>query len=367
MIDAGFKVYLACWSICCESLVLQPVTRASTSWNYREQGGQPNVGSVSLIVHNFSLAFIHRSKVVADGAIGFYCDQYSSISPSGQYTVPSNVRWKLERYRSDSTKLAIVYRTLVRDLEEAKGALRSRDKQIEELKRERDRRFIRDLSHDKHVDVFEEASFNDRHPIIIVENEGVPGKEKPEGAGQVGEFDPEKVLGNNDLTEGSILITEALRWSIPPIEFEAPPTPTNTELAPLGPLPNATPLPISDTPAQPKIVPSPIISTNAVANAAAAAFAPYRHGQHQFFQPKQRRQRANVVRAGPKKTGTPVSGPVSDLPLMDDHNEENVNNIHEEEGFDNCPWDPVNIDDNGNHGGPRSTKSVSWLYYLLSM
>ena len=34
------------------------------------------------------------------------------------------------------------------------------------------------------------------------------------------------------------------------------------------------------------------------------------------------------------------------------------------EGFDNCPWNPVNVD-NGNHNGPRSVKTVR--YHLLSM
>jgi len=45
------------------------------------------------------------------------------------------------------------------------------------------------------VDFFEGYSFNDRLSIVIVEEKGVPGKEKPEGAGQDRAFDLEKVLG----------------------------------------------------------------------------------------------------------------------------------------------------------------------------
>jgi hypothetical protein len=257
-------------------------------------------------------------------------------------------------------------RRLVRDLEEANEALRSRDKQIENLRRERDfamadrnsPRSVRDLPPDNHVDAFEGDSFNDRHPIIIVEEEGGPGKEKPDGAGKDGEFDAEKVLRNNDLNERSILITEALHSPTPPIQrrlLESPPTLTNAN-ADMAPLPNVTPLAIPDIPTQVP-APPPTLSTDVVAKAAAAAFPPYRHDEHQSFQPKQRRQRANVVRARPKKTDIPVSEP--DHRLMDDHNEENINNIHGE-GFDNCPWDPVNID-NGNHNGPRLIKTVSYI------
>jgi hypothetical protein len=202
------------------------------------------------------------------------------------------------------------------------------------------------------VDVFED----DRHSIITVKDEGVSGKEKPEGPRQDGELDLEKVLGSNDLTERSILITEALQSPTPPIQqrlLEPLPTHTNADMAPL---PNATPLAIPDIPTQVP-APPPTLSTNVVANAAAAALTPYRHGQHQSFQPKQRRQRANIVRASPKKTDIPVSEP--DHRLMDDHNEENVNNINGE-GFDNFPWDPVNFD-NENHDGPRSIKTVSYI------
>lgn len=56
-----------------------------------------------------------------------------------------------------------------------------------------------DYPPDNDVDVFEGYSFNDRHAIVIVEEEVVPGKEKLEGAGQDEEFDPEKVLESNDL------------------------------------------------------------------------------------------------------------------------------------------------------------------------
>jgi hypothetical protein len=48
-----------------------------------------------------------------------------------------------------------------------------------------------DFPPDKDVDVFEGYSFNDRQPIVIAEEEGVPGKEKPEGTGKDGEFNPE--------------------------------------------------------------------------------------------------------------------------------------------------------------------------------
>jgi hypothetical protein len=89
----------------------------------------------------------------------------SNHSPQSSRAEPSNAifasirselvatRTELERYRSDTTKLAERYRALERTLEEANEALRSRDKQIEDLKRERDfamadrksRRSVRDL------------------------------------------------------------------------------------------------------------------------------------------------------------------------------------------------------------------------------
>src|SRR6266478_5161360 len=89
----------------------------------------------------------------------------SNHSPQSSRVEPSNAilasirneldatRLELERYRSDATKLAEKYRALERVLEGANEALRSRDKQIEDLKRERDfamadrksRRSIRDL------------------------------------------------------------------------------------------------------------------------------------------------------------------------------------------------------------------------------
>ena len=47
-------------------------------------------------------------------------------------------RSELARYRSDATRLAEKYSALERALQEANDALRSRDKQIEDLKRERD-------------------------------------------------------------------------------------------------------------------------------------------------------------------------------------------------------------------------------------
>lgn len=57
------------------------------------------------------------------------------------------------------------------------------------------------------MDVFEGYSFNDRHSIVMVE--GAPGKEISEGARRDGEFNSEKALESNDLTEQTILITEA--------------------------------------------------------------------------------------------------------------------------------------------------------------
>ncbi len=62
-----------------------------------------------------------------------------------------------------------------------------------------------------------------------------------------------------------------------------------------------------------------------------------------------------------EKTVVPVAEP--DHRLTDDHNEEDVDNIHGE-GFENGPGNFVNAD-NGNHNGPRLIKTVS--YHLLSM
>ena len=71
-------------------------------------------------------------------------------SPQASRVEPSNAilaslrseldatRSELTRCQSDATKLAEKYRTMERALHDAKDALRSRDKQIEDLKRERD-------------------------------------------------------------------------------------------------------------------------------------------------------------------------------------------------------------------------------------
>ena len=71
-------------------------------------------------------------------------------SPQPSRVEPSNVilaslrseldatRAELTRCQSDATKLAEKYRTMERALQDAKDAVRSRDKQIEDLKRERD-------------------------------------------------------------------------------------------------------------------------------------------------------------------------------------------------------------------------------------
>ena len=221
-------------------------------------------------------------------------------------------RSELERFRSDATKFAERYRFLKRDLEEANEAIRSRDKQIEDLKRERDLamadcescRSARDLTPDNDLDIFEGHSFSDRYSYSVVV--GVPGKETPEGSGQdgLGEFDLEKVLS---------------------AERSIPPT----------------------------------LPTDVVANAVAEAFTrhPSRRDQHQpeSFQHKLPHQRANVVRARPKKTSAPVLEP--DHRHSDDHNEENINDIRGEgSGSDNC----VNVD-SGNHNGPYSTKTVSYI------
>src|ERR1700761_3247590 len=70
-------------------------------------------------------------------------------SPQPSRVEPSNVilaslrseldatRAELTRCQSDATKLAEKYRTMERALQDAKDAVRSRDKQIEDLKRER--------------------------------------------------------------------------------------------------------------------------------------------------------------------------------------------------------------------------------------
>jgi hypothetical protein len=221
-----------------------------------------------------------------------------------------------------------------------------------------------DYSPDNDVDVFEGYSFNDRHSIVTVEEEGVPGKEEPEGAGQDGEFDPEKVLGSNDLTQWTIPISEALQSPTPPILRrlpEPPPTHTNVDMVPL---PNAALLAIPNIPTQVPASP-PTLPTDGGAIAAPAAFAHHhRRDQHQSFKPKLLHPRANVIRTRQKKTVVPVSEP--DHLLTDDHNEEDVDTSNCEDGFDNCSWNSVNVDhDSGNHNGPGSTKTVS--YHLLSM
>ena len=74
----------------------------------------------------------------------------SNHSPQSSRVEPSNAilasvrseldatRSELTRSQADATKLADKYRVLERALQDAKDALRSRDKQIEDLKRERD-------------------------------------------------------------------------------------------------------------------------------------------------------------------------------------------------------------------------------------
>ena len=229
-----------------------------------------------------------------------------------------------------------MYRALERALEEANEALRSRDEEIEVLKRERDfamadlnsRRSTR--SPDNHVDVFEGASFDDRHSIIT------------------------------DLTERSVLMTEALHPPTPPIQRRLlEPTSIHANAnanANMAPLPNATVHAIPDMPTKVP-APPPTLPTDVVANAAATAFAHYHRDQNQSFRPKLRRQRANIVRAIPKKTDIPVSE--TDHRITDDRNEEDVGNIGGE-GLDNCSWKPVNVD-NGNHDRPRSIKTVSYI------
>jgi hypothetical protein len=205
------------------------------------------------------------------------------------------------------------------------------------------------------VDVFEGYSFDDRHSNVIVEEEGVPGKEKPEEAGQDGEFDPEKALESNDLTEQTTLMTEALQS--PRLTRRLPKPPPTHNNAVMAPLPNATLLAIPDILNRVRASP-PTLPTDVVANAA-AAFAPHLHRDpHESFQPKLLRQRANVVRSHPKKTVVPVSEP--DHRPTDDHNEEDEND-NRGEGLDNCPWNPVNVDSR-NHNGPRSIKKMVSYY-----
>lgn len=216
-----------------------------------------------------------------------------------------------------------------------------------------------DYPPDDDVDVFEGYSFNDRHSFVIVEGEGVPGNEEPEGAGQDGEVDPEMVLVNNDLTEWTIVITEALQSPTPPIPRRLPEPPPTHSNADMAPLPNATLLAIPDIPTQVPASP-PTLPADVGANAAAAAFA--RHHHHKSFKPKLLHQRANVIRTRQKTAAVPVSEPEHHL-STDDHNEEDVDNIRGE-GFDYCPANVVNAD-RGNHSGPSSIKTVS--YHLLSM
>ena len=223
-----------------------------------------------------------------------------------------------------------------------------------------------DYPPDDDVDVFEGYSFNDRHPIVIVEEEGVPGKEKPEGAEKDGEFDQEKVLGSNDLTEQTLPVTVALQSPTPPIRLrrlpEPPPTHTDADMGPL--LPNATLLTIPGIPTQVPASP-PTLSTGLVANAAAVAFALHHHGdKYQSFKPKPPRQRANVVRVRQEKSIVPVRVSEPDhCPTDDYYNEEDVDNIRGER-LDNCPVNLFNVDTR-NHNGPSSIKKTV-SYHMLS-
>lgn len=221
-----------------------------------------------------------------------------------------------------------------------------------------------DYPADDDVDVFEGYSFNDRHSIVIAEEEGVPGKEKPEGAKQDGEFEQEKVLGSNDLTEQTIPITAPVQSPISPIRPrrlpEPPPTHTNADI---GPLSNATLLTIPGIPTQVPASP-PTLPTGVVENAAAVAFARHhQHDQYQSFKPKPPRQRANVVHARQEKTGVPFRVSEADHRPTDDYNEEDVDDIRGER-LDNCPVDLIKVD-TVNHNGPGSIKKTV-SYHLLS-
>lgn len=191
------------------------------------------------------------------------------------------------------------------------------------------------------VDVFEGYSFNDRHPIVTVEEEGVPGGEKPEGVGQEGEVDPENAPVNNNLTEWTISVGETLQLPTPPIHPRLPEPPPTYPSADMVPLPNSTLLAIPDILTQVP-APPPTLPTGVCADAGAApAFARHHHlDQHQSIKPKE-----------------------PDL-LTDDQNEDDADNTCGE-GSDNCSWNFVNID-GGNHDGPHSIKKTV-SYYLLSM
>ena len=190
------------------------------------------------------------------------------------------------------------------------------------------------------VDVFKGYSFNDRHPIVTVEEEGVPGEEKPEGVRQDGEVEPENTPGNNNLTEWTIFVGETLQLPTPPIHPRLPEPPPTYPSADMVPLHNSTLLAIPDILTQPP-APPPTLPTGVRADAGAAAFARHHHlDQHQSFKPKEPDH------------------------LLEDQNEDDADNTRGE-GSDNRPWNFVN-NDGGNHDGPHSIKKTV-SYHLLSM
>ena len=149
----------------------------------------------------------------------------SNHSPQSSRVEPSNAifasirselaatRSELERYRSDATKIADRYRALERTLEVANEALRSRDKQIEDLKQERDfamtdrksRRSARDVDdHAFRFDAHQSSStqspnYDERVVRPAVRDRDHPKQDTLEGAVDPTVLPSDPILGRNDL------------------------------------------------------------------------------------------------------------------------------------------------------------------------
>lgn len=206
---------------------------------------------------------------------------------------------------------------------------------------------------DDTVDVFEGYSFSDRHSSVIIEEEGVPGKD--EEGGEDRETEAETIPRRNDLSEQTTLILEALRSLIPPIHQrppEPPPVYTDTNLALF---PDTTLLAVPDIPTPTQVsAPPPILPTDVVANALGRR-------QHPNFKPKSPHPQRNLKYTRQEKTVVSVSE--LDNCFLGNHENENVDATQGEE-VDNCPWNFVDVD-KGNHSGPHSMKSVSYHLLLL--
>jgi hypothetical protein len=205
------------------------------------------------------------------------------------------------------------------------------------------------------VDVFDGYSFSDRHSTVIIEEEGVPGRDKEEGEEK--ETEAETISRRNDLAEQAILIAEALQSLIPPIQQRPPEPPPVYNDAISAFFPNTAPLATPDKPT-PVPAPPPILPTGVVANAASASLT--RH-HHQNFKLKSLHPQRNFKPTLQEKTGVSVSEP--DDGFTHNHENENVDATRGEES-DNCPWNFVDVD-RGNHSGPQSIKTVS--YHLLAL